>query len=298
MTRITHQTIQQRTLANIQANLHRMSDLQSQLSSGKKIEVASNDPAAAASAMRLRTERGDLAQIERNVSDADSWLTTIDTALQSALAVLNNARDLVVQGGNGALGQTSREAIATNIEGLRDSLLGIANTSYLGRNVFAGTSNAAGAFAAAEDGTYPYQGSGAPVERRISEAVSVRVDSDGRAVFGTPEQGNSVFALLDDIVAELRTPTGNPTSRLDALDSRMESVRTELSALGARQRQVQTAQATLTDAKLTNTTRLSEIEDVDLAKVLLDLQVQEVAYKGALSAGARVLQPSLLDFLR
>ena len=294
ITRVTHLTIQRSTLGNLQTNLSAMADLQAKMSSGKNINKPSDDPAGASDVMRLRTEARAVEQHGRNADNGNSWLTTIDSALQSSLASIRRARDLTIQGSNGAMGATSREALATELEGIRDGLLEQANTKHLGRSVFAGTSNASSAF---EAGTYEFSGtSGASVERRIGEGTTVRVDSNGAKVFGEGE--DSVFALLDRIAADLRDPTADPAANLAALDERFESFLTEAADVGARHKQVIDAQVKIQEQSLMTKTELSGIEDIDLAEVILELQMQEVAYQGALGAASKTLQPSLMDFLR
>jgi len=289
--RVTHQTIQRSTLANLQGNLSAMAALQAKMSSGKNVSVPSDDPAATSDILRLRGDQRAVAQYQRNASDADSWLTTADTAITDAAASLRQARDLTVQGGNGALGQSSRDALATQIDGIRDSLLAQANATYAGRSVFAGTSNAGAAF----DADYTWTGTGTSVDRRIDSGTTVRVDVDGVATFGSGT--SSVFALLDDIASTLRAG-GDPTSSLGAIDERMQSMLGQLAGVGVRAKQVSDMKTTLTSTDLTVKTQLSGIEDIDLAEVILDLQSQEVAYNGALGAAAKVLQPTLMDFLR
>jgi len=293
ISRITHLTIQRQTLANLQGNLTSMAALQGQMSSGKKINVPSDDPAGASDMLRLRGDQRALTQYARNASDGDSWLTTVDSALTSSLSALRRARDLTVQGGDGALGQTSRDALASELEGVRDTLMDQANATYVGRSVFSGTSDAGKAF----DSTYTWTGTAtsAPVERRVGQAMTVRVDADGSKVFG--EGTGSVFALLDQVAATLRAG-GDPSTHLDAIDDRMEAMLTEVSAVGARQNQISAAQTSITGQQLTTKSQLSGIEDIDLAETILNLQMQEVAYQGALGAAAKVLQPSLMDFLR
>lgn len=291
--RVTHQTVQRQTLANLQGNLSTMAALQAQMSSGKKINVPSDDPAGASDMLRLRGDQRALTQHARNASDGDSWLTTVDSALTSSLAALRRARDLTLQGGNGALGATSREALAAELVGVRDTIVQQANASYVGRSVFAGTSDAGHAFGPG----YTFTGSptAAAVERRVGPSTTVRVDSDGAAVFGTGS--SSVFALLDTVAATLRSG-GDPTTHLDAIDSHMEAMLTELASVGARHAQVISATSALKDQELTVKSQLSGIEDIDLAEIILELQMQEVAYNGALGAAGKVLQPSLMDFLR
>lgn len=289
--RVTHQTVQRSTLANVQLNLSAMADLQNRMSSGKKVNVPSDDPAAASDMLRLRAEQRVNTQYARNAGDAASWLQTVDTAITASVAALRQVRDLTVQGGNGALGPSSLTALADEIESLRDTLLSNANTTFVGRSVFAGTSDAGVAF----DGAYAWTGTGASVERRVTSTTTVRVDGDGAAVYGTG--AGSVFALVDDIVADLRAGQ-DPTTHLDAIDARMQSMLSELAGVGARHKNVLGTQQTLQATEVETRARLSEIEDVDLASIILDLQAQEVAYKGALGAAAKVLQPTLLDFLR
>lgn len=303
--RVTHFTVRNSTLNNVQANLQKMADLQAQMSSGKKINAASDDPSGTADVLRLQGEQRQLAQYDRNASDGEAWLTTINDALSTSLSTLRKARDLTVQGGNGALGLNSRIALAQEIEGLRDNLLAQANTTYLGRSVFAGTT----AGVAFTDGTptdppadpappaYTFSGNGVDgtVTRTVASGTDIRVDSSGAAVFGEGE--DSVFALLDRIAATLRL-NEDPSDQLGAIDDHLDAMTTEIASVGARQNQIDAAQDLISQNELTATTRLSAVQDIDLAQIILDLGAQEVAYKGALAAGAKVLQPTLLDFLR
>jgi flagellar hook-associated protein 3 FlgL len=292
--RVTQQTVQRTTLANLQMNLGRMSDLQGRMSGGKVITKPSDDPSGTGQAMQVRAERRAAEQHARNADDGAGWLSTVDGALQTSVSALRRARDLTVQGANdGSMSATAREAIAVEIEGIRDALLDQANTRYNGRTVFAGTSNAGEAFVA---GTYAWSGTpGDTVERRLGPEQTVRVDQDGAAAFGSG--ATSAFALLDQIAADLRSGT-NVNPRLTEIDTRMTAMLGELAGVGARHNQVMDAQSGLKKTTMDLTSQLSGIEDIDLAEIIVELQMQEVAYQGALGATARVLQPSLMEFLR
>jgi flagellar hook-associated protein 3 FlgL len=293
VSRVTNLTIQRSSLANLQTNLQNVSDLQAQLSSGKKVTKASDDPAAAAQLLSLRGEQARTSQYNRNSADATSWLNTVDTSLQTASTTLRRARDLVIQGGNTSLSQISKDALATEIDGIKESMLGVANTSYLGRSVFAGTSDAGAAF---DSSTYAWNGvDAAAVERQVSDATSVRVDSNGSDVFG--EGTSSVFATLDQISATLRAG-GNPTTSLNQLDAHITDVKTELASIGARENQIEAATTDLTEKEASVKTQLSSIEDIDLASVILSLQSANVTYQAALGATSKVLTPSLMEYLQ
>lgn len=296
--RVTHQTVQRTTLANLQSNLSSMSDLQSRLSSGTKIVRPSDDPSATARTMALRSDKAAVAQASRNADDGVAWLSTIDNATQASISALRRARDLTVQGASsGSVGAASRQALATEIDGIRDSLLDLANTKLQGRSVFAGTSDSAKAFDGAASATpYAFNGvAGSTVERRISPDATVRVDADGAAIFGNG--ATSVFALLDNIAADLRG-TAEVSGRLTEIDTKLNGMLSQVADVGIRYKQVSDAQTAIAKTLQEATSSISGIEDIDQAEVIMELKMQEVAYQGALGAAARVLQPTLMDFLR
>ena len=157
--------------------------------------------------------------------------------------------------------------------------------------MFAGTSDTA-AFAA----DYSYSGvPGSEVTRRVSDGASVRVDTDGAAVFGTGD--DSVFALVDKIVADLRSGT-NVGPRLAEIDDRRTAMLAVQGSVGTRQSQIERAKEAAVENSVSLESRRAAVEDVDSIEVLVRLQAQELVYRSALAVNARVLQPSLMDFLR
>lgn len=301
ISRVTHQSASRSVLANMQQNLADMARIQEQASSGKLISRTSDDPARASDSLSLRREKAQTAQYERNAEDGLSWLNVIDSSMSTTTSLLRRARDLVVQASNtGTMNQQAREAVAVELDGIKASLFDEANTTYLGRNVYAGTSGAATAF---DSTTYAFNGvAGSSVERRIADDVTVRVDSDGSSVFGTdladPDGADfSVFQLFDDLSATIRGG-GDPQNGLNQLDTRINNVLTQQATIGARTNQIERAVSSLNYKVSSLKDDISGIEDIDLAATLMELQLQETAYQSSLNAAARVLQPSLLDYLR
>ncbi len=292
MFRITQRSMADTTYANLQASLGRSSTLQEQLSSGKQISRPSDNPIGANDIMQLKAERVATAQYIRNAENGVSWLDTADNAIQLSSAALRQARDLTVRGGNAALGQPGRDAIAAELRGVRESMVELANTQYLGRPVFGGTTDGPVAF----DATGAYVGSPTgTVERRIGAESVVRVDVDGRAAFG--DGPDSVIARIDAVIADLAT--GQPVDgRLAELDDSLDRLLGAASDVGARTNRIENLKLKAEDAAITLRSSQSQIEDVDLPKTILELQLQSTAYQAALGATARVLQPTLLDFLR
>lgn len=292
ISRVTTTAMASSAMRQLQTNLSELARLQEQATSQRAFLSMSDDPAAATTALRLHGDQHRNEQYARNIGDGLAWLITADSAITAGTSLLGRVRTLTLQGANdGALDATAKEAIAVELESIRDEMLSTANTTVAGRSVFAGTSDTA-AFAA----DYSFSGiPGSEVVRQISDAGSIRVDSDGEAVFGAG--ANSVFALIDDIVADLRSGA-NVGVRVGEIDQRRNAMLSAQGTVGARQAQIERAkEATLQDA-VSLEARRAAVEDVDSVEVLVQLQAQELVYRTALAVTGRVLQPSLMDFLR
>lgn len=295
--RITHGTMRSRTLDGLQQNLSRMQRLQEQLSSGKQIRRPSDAPADTAASLKYRSDIKRLDQFGRNAQDGIGWLGTADDALTRSLDMLGRVRELVLRGANASSGPQDRLAMAAEVDTLRQGVLGLANAKYQDRAVFAGTAGTVSAYAA--DGTY--LGDAGSVGRTVAPGVSVEVNVTGPTAFGAGP--SSVFAVLETIADRLRSGTAPDiaslvSTDLGSLDAARVVVQNNLAEVGARYHRVEMMQNRATDAILGLQGALSEIEDIDLPRTIVDLQLQEVSYKAALSATARVIQPSLVEFLR
>lgn len=292
VSRVTNQTLLTSVQHNLQTTMARLAALQGQASSQKAITKPSDDPTRTGDSLQVRAQQRATEQYARNADNGNGWLSTGDSALSASERILIRVHDLTLQGANdGAITPGEREAIASELDSLKNELLVHANTKYQGRSVFAGNSDARVAF----DSDYAYNGvTGSTVQRRIGADTTVRVDADGGALFGTG--GNSAFALIDRISADLRAGVSVST-HLDAVDARVKTVVAGHAELGTRHAQILSADETLMSLSTSLESQRSRIEDVDLGKVILDLKLQEVSYQSALAVTARVLQPTLMDFL-
>ena len=290
--RVTQRTLTEGVGHNLQAAVDRLSTLQQRLSSGRAVERPSDAPASAVAALRYRADIRRAEQLKRNADDAQGWLDTTDRALTGGIGVLNRARELVLQGNNGSMGAADRAAIAQEVDGLRQSLLAISNTSYLGRPVFNGTATTSQAY----DANGAYLGDTGAVDRVVAPNVSVRANLTGPAAFGPG--GTDAFAVLADIADHLRNDPSQLQGDITAVDGALRRMTDAVAGIGARAKQVDDLRLRLEDGIVQSTNGLAEVESVDLPATIIELQLQEVAYQAALGATARVIQPSLLDFLR
>ena len=244
--------------------------------------------------MRYRSEMATVNQYTRNANDGIAWLGAADGALQGTTTQLQQVRDLALQGVSaGAAGSPeARESLATEIDNIRKSVIAIANTRYLDRPIFGGTTTGVNAF----DETGTYVGDDGAVMRTVGDDNRVQVNTSGPSAFGTGT--DQVFAILADIADHLRNDPAALSDDLLRVDTAQATLQKAMAGVGARFNQVSAAQEAATNRVQDLTGQLSDVEDIDLAKTITDMQLQQSAYQVALAAAAKVVQPSLVDFLR
>jgi flagellar hook-associated protein 3 FlgL len=294
-TRITSLTLGRGVLDDVARASARLAKTQAKLSSGRELTRPSDDPAAVARALRLRTELEGTQQFRRNVSEAQGWSDVTDSALETIGDALQRARELVVRGASDSVGPQQRTAIAQEVRGLIDTVKEAANASYGGRYVFAGTLTAAPPYAVG--GADTYAGNTAVVGRQIGPGVTIPVNVDGRAAIGDDDEG--LLAALRGVVAHLEGDDG-PALRADvnALDGALDDLNAVRATVGATVNRLEVAAGRLAEYEGTTLKLLSETEDADIAKAMVDFSVQQSALQAGLRAGASIVQNSLLDFLR
>lgn len=293
--RVTQPMMVATSLRNLQSGLSKYADLQEQLSTGKVLNRASDSPTDATASMRTRVSIGDTERYVRNAENGIGWLNTADTTLSTMGGTVRRARELALQGAStGSSSATARESLAVEVDQLRADLISQANTTYLGRPILGGTTAGSAAFDAT---TGQYVGDTGQVQRTIADGVKVRVDVAGTDVIGP--DGASAFDELANLATALRAgdQAGMQTA-LARLSARQTAITTAQATVGAAYNRVDGAAQRGKDALIALRTSLSEVEDADLPKTMVDLQMQQVAYQAALSATAKVMQPSLIDFLR
>jgi flagellar hook-associated protein 3 FlgL len=290
--RIPNQMLATNSLSSLQQTFARLADLQDQAATGKKLRKPSDSPTDTVSAMQLHAGLNASEQYSRNLDDASAWLNTADTTLQGMVTQLERVRSLVVNARNASNDSTARNAIANEIDALRESLIASANTQYGGRPIFGGT--ASGGAAYSSDGTYV--GVSVPIERTIAPGQRMRVNVNGDAVFGTGS--SSLFNTLSQLSDAVRNDPPSLDGLASTLDTQTTTLESNLAEVGSRAKRVEDAQSQNTADNLTMKKNLSNVEDVDLAQIMVNLQAQQVTYQAALSATAKAIQPSLVDFLR
>jgi flagellar hook-associated protein 3 FlgL len=306
--RVTQRSIAQLSLQGLNGNLSALQKIQQQLTSGKTISQPSDDPTGTNTSMVTRQDMAGVSQHTRNISDGQTFLDATDASLQDMLDQVRRVRDLTVQAlNNGAQDGQSESDIATEVDGIRNSLIGQANQVVQGRPLFGGITNGSKAY----DDTGAYVGVGGtngipvtPVNRRVSDVEAIRVDLTGPEAFGDPASGKDMFGVVANISKHISDPvtgatdTASLTQDLSDLDKVISGLSTALADVGTRQARMETAASTNQTQQLNLTAKLQDTENIDLPKTIMNMQMQQVGYQAALSATAQSLQPTLVDFLK
>jgi flagellar hook-associated protein 3 FlgL len=297
--RVTQRSMTANSLAGLNGNLAAVARLQNQLTSGKVISRPSDSPTGANTAMQTRSALGAVTQQSRNISDAQSWLDQTYSTMTNMIDITQQARSLTVQGLNsGATSTDAATAISKQVSALRDSLLGMANTTIGGRPLFGGVTTGSRAYdttTGAYVGVVGSDGEPMPVTRRISDGESIRIDVTGPEVFG--KSPDDVFSVLDRISQHVTADPAALSDDLTALDGALNTMLVGVAGVSSKAARVESAATLNQDRSLALTSRLSGVEDVDLARTTMELQMQQVTYQAALSVTSKTLQQSLVDFL-
>jgi len=297
--RITNGMLSATFMQDLNRNLRGLAKYQHQLASGKRVSRPSDDPVAIVKSLRLRSDLGDIEQFVKNADHALSWLSTTDIALGQAGDILHRVNELAVQAANGTNPQQALDAIREEVGQLLEQLVQVANTSQAGQYIFAGTATKAKPFSL-DLSTY-YAGNEAKRETEVGTNITIPYNVTGmEAFYYDKDGGKNVFTVVQNLYVHLKSGDTAAISNQDLADlnqaiDHLLAVRAEV---GARVNRLELTKSRLDDANINFTDLLSKAEDVDVAQVIMELKNQENVYRAALATGARIIQPTLVDFLR
>ncbi len=296
--RFTNDILSRQTLFDLGNITDTLAKTQNELSTGKRIQQPEDDPYGAGRAVTLRNQLADVQQYQTNINDASAWAQTTDSALGNVTDLLQRARELVVQAANGTQDQSSLDAISAEMTQIKASLQAQANATYNGRYIFSGTATNVEPYQ-----SNSYSGTTLPVQRLIGPGQVIQVNKDGPSAFGVQSAGppatKNVFDVLDDIIGDLNTGNNAAlgSSALTELDGSFTTAVNARTTVGAISNRLESQGNLLSAQELSVQGLLSQTEDADMAKTLITYSTTQTAYQAALQAGAKIIQPTLMDFL-
>ena len=291
--RITQQMLSSNMVTQMNRNLTNLEKANQQVSTGTRINKPSDDPMGTEKSLKLSSQLADNEQYERNTDYAMSWMEMTEQSLSSISNLMQRASELGVQASNGTNSAQELETMAKEFKQLREELKGLANTKLDGKYIFNGqkTDQPVGID---QDGNVSFDNQS--INQRISPFSDVKINVDAGEVF---DGQVNLFKVLDEFSTALSSGDKEGMNTvLGKIEEGAEQVLTSWTGMGARQSRVESMNQRLKDENLAVQSFLSKNEDVDLAEAIMKLKTEESVYQASLAASAKIIQPSLLDFLR
>ena len=268
-----------------------------EISSGRSVNVASDNPTAAA----LLVENNDQATFNRSylqsLNSIQGQLSTGDSTLSSVVTALQRAISLGVEGANGTLSDSNRAAIADELQGIQTQLVSLANTSYQGRYVFAGTNTSAAPYVV--DNTVAsgvrYVGNSGVNQVSIGSGYKLTVNQPGSQLFSAPS--NDVFLAINNLIQALQTNTGIDTA-VSSVSAAYGYLTAQRVFYGNAMNQAQSQSTYLNTAKLQISQQENALAGADLATAATNLTQFETSTQATLAAISRYSQMNLFDYLK
>ncbi len=293
--RITSTMMMTTYLHDLHRRMQDMERSESELTSGRAIQRPSDDPIGATRVLSLRTQLAQNAQYLRNVDAARSFLSATETNVNSIVDLVQRGHELAVQGANDTLSASDLQAIGAEADQLLQQAVQIANGKYGSYYLFGGTDQSTAPFSLGASGanvsvTPPTNPTAMMREIAVGEQIQVNIP------------GNTVLPAALNALAALRNAALNGTSAdvkatIDQFQTALDSLMSGLADVGARLNRLDATQSRYGDLSVNLNGLLSQLQDADIANTITTLQLQQTSYQAALATGARVLVPSLLDFL-
>lgn len=298
--RITQSMLQNNMLKNLYSSQAQMNKYLTQINTGKKISRPSDDPVIVMKGMGYRTEVTEDDQYRRNTSEIWNWMDHTDDALDKATKAMQRIEELAVQAANDTYDKDEREAIAKEVEQLQRQLVEIANTNVNGKYIFNGTDTNLKPVEVDEEGNVivtDTDGRNQYVNIEVSKGITFDVNMDPDKMFN-----KELFSNIDDFISALKSDDSN---QQDEINSALENLRkgtTDIvntrAELGAKMNRLELIEDRLSHQEIIAKDTMMKNEGVDFEEAVMNLLTQEVIHRAALSAGSKIIQPSLVDFLR
>ncbi len=268
---------------------------------GRRLNKPSDDPVDTLAALNVRYELANNQQYQRNIARAQSVLNGTEIVVTNILERITDAWELAVQMANDTYSPEDRATTAYQLDQMIENLLSLANTRTGGKYIFAGTQDTYAPYVAETDKNGNITGilttgSRGDKDFAIGEGILVRVNVKGEEFL---DAGNNIFDVFIEFRDALRAGDGDDVRDvINKLDACMNQVINTQSVIGARATRLEAAENRMLDDELNLNKLVSNIEDIDIAGAISNLELEQLVYQVALRAGADIIQPTLASFLR
>lgn len=295
--RVTQSMLQNNMLDNLFKSQAKMDKYLTQINTGKKISKPSDNPVIAMKGINYRTEVAEVEQYTRNASEVWNWFDHSDDVLDKTTKAMHRMEELAVQAANGTNSENELDSIAKEVEQLKEQLVEFANTQVNGKYIFNGTDTDKKPVILKEDGIVEIdKGTGwnDDVEIEVSKGINMAVNVSPEGLFD-----EELFENIDSFLDGLKTgDTDKLNKSLGELQESSSNVVQSRADLGARMNRLELIEDRLSHQGIIAEDIMKKNEGVDFEEAITNLLTEEVIHRAALAAGSKIIQPSLIDFLR
>ncbi|WP_299261723.1 flagellar hook-associated protein FlgL [uncultured Kushneria sp.] len=312
--RISTSMMFERSQNAMQSRQSDLSKVGEQVASGKRVVSPSDDPRAASQALIVKQDQAVQEQFKSGRTSANSTLSLQENTLNSVSDLLVSAKGLIVKAGNGTYTDSDRASVATELEGLYNQMLGLANTrDSSGQYMFAGSKGDVKPFETAADGTVEaYAGDTQPLNIKVDASRSMNVNAAGSEVFKAPatksgEVDQPLFKVFEEAIATLREPQtaenqDDLRSRLDQanrqIDSGSDNILSARSAIGSKLNELDVLGDIGDTRTISNKVTLSDLEDLDYAEAISRYTLGQIGLEASQKMFMQTQQTSLFSLIR
>jgi flagellar hook-associated protein 3 FlgL len=275
-------------------------DAAQQLSTGRRVNQPSDNPAAEAAMIGENSRAASVDQYTANSDSLTNVLNTANSTLNSVTNLLQRAVSLGVEGANGVMNQSDLNSIAEEVSGIQSQMLSLANTSYAGQYLFAGTATGSAPYVA--DSVIPnqidYVGNSQQTKVQIGTGLSVTANLPGSSIFSQPNA--NVFDGLQSLITALQSGDSSSIATAEvAVNNSLDAVNTAQVFYGGTVNELTNNESFLSQEKLNITTYQNTLVSADVATAATDATASETALNATVAAASQVYQQvNLLDYLK
>lgn len=293
--RVTESILAQQAVASLQRNTEKLAALHEQIATGQRINRPSDDPVGASQGLRFDSLQRKIAQYQRNLDALDMELTVSDTALGSAYDIVEAAKRVALGQASGTSTPESRAVASRQIDNAFAELRSVANTTLNGAYLFSGFQTTTPPY----DATGAYVGDAGVMSVEVSPGVTIARNIPGQAAFGSAGVGVDIFTVLADVKTAIdANDQAEILAGLTALDQAKQQLALARADAGVRLQAADAGRDRLRSLAESLTQLQSELEHIDLTEAVAKFQIQQITLQATQEASAKILQHSLLDFLK
>jgi flagellar hook-associated protein 3 FlgL len=292
--RITELTVIKNLIDNIDKTRGKINQVQLKIATGKEINTVSDDPYIANSIMNLKAMINRNEQFQKNIDDAIDFLTATGDALDNFINTLIDIKSLLVEISNSAR-EPDYETYANRLGELFKQLLDSANTNFKGKYIFNGTNTKVKPFSYDEKNDLLISDlSNGEIKFEVNDGVYEKVNFTVEEIFG----GREIFDLVHQIKSSLKNKIKPDISLSQKFEQLFENIVSNSSEVGALMNRFNLLRKQIEKQNLILTELLSIRQDTDIAQQAINLQKGQLILESAYMLAGKIIQKSIIDYLR